>query len=421
MTRVLLSLGSNTGDRLDFLERAMTGLSRLPNVDVGRVSSVYETPAHRPAAAPADWDQPFFNIAALVHTSLPPHDLLAATQAIEQDLGRHDGERWAPRPIDIDIVTYGAQQIDDDRLTLPHPLAHTREFVLAPAAEIAPDLVIPGCGASVLALRRGLLRTQPAWMQIVNATHDSFSGDGTLAGRFPEFDNTVNYIDVGAESTRPGAVRIDPDEEWRRLAPVLETCSGTGFVRPKISVDTCNPVTATRSLDLGVDVINDVAGLSTPAMIDAVAGRDCDVVVMHSLVVPADPNVTLPPDLDPVRAVIDWFETKIETLETAGIPARRLILDPGVGFGKTAAQSLALIEHVAAFAALGCRLLFGHSRKSFLQTLTKAPAADRDVETLAVSAHLADAGVELLRVHESRLHQRFWRVHSRLRLGAGQD
>ena len=410
---VLLALGANQGDRLENLEHAAAELDTLAGAAIVKISSVFETQALTPKHAPIQWDTPFYNIAITLETTLDPTSLLDATQAIERQLGRRDSERWAPRPIDIDIIAYGHECVATDRLQIPHPEALKRAFVLAPCAEIDPERRLPGCSTTLLACKRELPLQLPAWMKIVNVTPDSFSGDGQLEVPVGEADLT-NYIDLGAESTRPGASTVDPDDEWSRLEPALDHFVSTRHVRSKISVDTRNTSTARRALSMGADVINDVSGLEDDSMIDLLADASCDIVLMHSVSVPADPRQILADTADPVTEIRNWFTDRLEALDRRGINCTRMILDPGIGFGKSAEQSMQIIGRAREFCALGQRVLFGHSRKSYLQSMTDVPAAERDIETLAVSAHLADLGIDVLRVHADDLHRRFWRVHSRL-------
>jgi dihydropteroate synthase len=145
------------------------------------------------------------------------------------------------------------------------------------------------------------------------------------------------------------------------------------------------------------------------------ADAGVDVVVMHSLTVPADRTVTLAPEADPVEAVLSWSEHKLRELEAAGLKRSHVILDPGIGFGKTPAQSLALLKGARRFRELGARVLLGHSRKSFLSLFTGRDFAERDVETLAASLELARAGVDYLRVHNVEWHARALRVEAALR------
>jgi 2-amino-4-hydroxy-6-hydroxymethyldihydropteridine diphosphokinase len=148
---ILLSLGSNLGNREEYLAQARTVLA-LFEVEIRRISSITETPALMPEGAPADWNIPYLNQVLLVKTHLPPMDLLAVIKHIEADLGRKPAARWAPREIDIDILAYDDVVMVEDALTLPHPQMDAREFVLQPLAEIAPDWVHPVFGKTATEL-----------------------------------------------------------------------------------------------------------------------------------------------------------------------------------------------------------------------------------------------------------------------------
>jgi len=258
-------------------------------------------------------------------------------------------------------------------------------------------------------------------MGIINLTPDSFSDGGALdpadaiTARLELFDkNLIQSLDLGAESTRPGAVPLSPDEEWRRLEPALSFIDKRyqkRFFRPKISVDTYHASTASRALELGCDLINDVSGLSDPEMMSVLKGTECEYVLTHSLTVPADPSNTMKSE-NLILELKAWAEQKIEELINSGVHLDRIIFDPGIGFGKTPMQSLAILRRVTEFFDLPVRVLIGHSRKSFLTHAKRTPllAAERDPETLAISLRLADSGVDILRVHAADLHHRAFRA-----------
>jgi dihydropteroate synthase len=251
---------------------------------------------------------------------------------------------------------------------------------------------------------------RPALMGIVNVTPDSFSGDGVNADKAIALAEQLvkdgaDIIDIGAESTRPGATPLADEEEWARLAPVLSgIMEAPGRRRVRLSVDTRHALTASRALDLGVEIINDVSGLADHAMAQLLAGHAGDVVVMHALSIPAVTSQTLPAECDVVDELLAW-KTNITTQALAhGIAAERLIYDVGIGFGKTPKQSLELMLAAAQFQQSGGRWLFGHSRKSFLKLFTNADASMRDDLTLAFSAQLAQADVDFIRVHNVARH-----------------
>ncbi|MEO0974097.1 MAG: dihydropteroate synthase, partial [Pseudomonadota bacterium] len=173
---------------------------------------------------------------------------------------------------------------------------------------------------------------------------------------------------------------------------------------------------AARAIDLGVNVINDVSGLSSPAMLElAVAHPQVTFIAMHNLGVPADRAVTLAPDCDPYEVVRDWILRQLDGWTRAGLEPHRVIIDPGIGFGKDALQSLRLLRASGELARLGVRLLVGHSRKSFMKSLSDHDqAADRDLLTVGASLKLCDQGVDIIRVHDVPMHARAYRGWSHL-------
>lgn len=240
-----------------------------------------------------------------------------------------------------------------------------------------------------------------ALVGILNITPDSFSDGGqyldarrALAAAGRMLEDGAQMIDIGAESTRPGAIPIGHEEEWRRLSPLLPLLRGIPW-----SMDTRHPQTARKALEMGASWINDVSGFRSPAMLEAVAGAGCRLVVMHSLSVPADRQAVLAEEVDAVAEIMRWAYTHMGYMQEKGIDKKRIIFDPGIGFGKSAAHSWQVIRNASAFRALGVPLLIGHSRKSFLGE------GDRDKLTLEVSRDLAAQGVEYLRVHHVRAHR----------------
>lgn len=424
---VLLGLGSNTADRSTMMRRALRelGSGRHPFRLIAW-SGGYQSDALLPDGAPASWNQPYLNLAALIETAAEPAAVLGAVKAIERRLGRIPAERWSPRPIDIDLLADERFSFATETLSLPHRDLVARPFALLPAADLAPAWPISANGTGTT-----LGRLAAAWrvpgaapldtrrvpvvltdlVGILNLTPDSFSDGGQWtdagaaidhASRLAEAGATV--IDLGAESTRPGAAAVGAEEEWRRLAPVLTALrnrwpAGGG---PMLSVDTRHAVTAERAVGAGADWINDVTGLTDPAMIGAVRASSADLVVMHSLGVPPGP-ARLDPGSDPVDQLLAWGHDTLDRLGACGIDRGRVIIDPGIGFGKTADQTRVILAEIDRLRALGVRVLVGHSRKSFLGHWfpdLAGPAGDRDPESAALSQHLASAGADYLRIHD---------------------
>ncbi len=249
---------------------------------------------------------------------------------------------------------------------------------------------------------------KPKLMGVLNLTPDSFSDGGAFAHvdrAMAQFNQLLtdgaDIIDIGAESTRPGATSLTHEQEWARLEPVLTQLPATA----RISIDTYHPQTVVKALGLGVAMINDVGGLRDAEMRAVLSDSDCDIVVMHALTIPADKAVLWPKDTDVVAEIMTWKRKIADLAVTSGIDPQRLIFDPGIGFGKTAEQSLALLLHAAEIVGQSGRWLYGHSRKSFLTLFSDAPASERDALTLAFSVQLASAGADYLRVHAVREHR----------------
>lgn len=263
-------------------------------------------------------------------------------------------------------------------------------------------------------------RPAPQIVAIVNLTSDSFSGDGLF--RSPEkalehvaavAQSGADVIDIGAESTRPGATPLTAGEEWRRLEPFLAQIAAYDAPPCPLSLDTRHAETAEKALKTGIiSWINDVSSASDPAMPEVVARYGCRYVMTHSLSVPANPALTLPEGEDPVRHLVNWSNKMIYRCVKAGIAKENLILDPGIGFGKTTEQSITILKHINTLKAIGLPVLIGHSRKSFLkQFAPEAEAAGRDPETLALSLWLAEQKVDYMRVHNVKEHRRMLNVY----------
>lgn len=445
---LILGLGSNVGDRLAHLRLALSELNQCKALTIRQVSPIYQSDALLPPEAPDDWNQPYLNLAIRCDTTLTPEALLPLLKEIEWRIGRKPVARhWGPRVMDIDILAWENAVIQSDALTVPHESLFERPFALWPLADVAPFWVCPLMGphhgktaadiASVWGSRYDGLapfHTQqiphridaPRLVGILNVTPDSFSDGGRYTSPLTALAQAkalvaagAEIIDIGAESTAPNATLLSPEDEWARLAPVLTPLleSTQGFViPPKFSIDTRHVSTAKRALDLGVHCINDQSGLSDPAMVELIASSDSDCVIMHHLSLPASRTHVLPPNEDPLPAVLRWAESRLQHLSKANIPLSRLIVDPGIGFGKTPAQSLQLIKHCSELRALGARVLVGHSRKSFMALFTPVDAASRDIETAVISSFLANASIDYLRIHDVDATARVLRVMKALTL-----
>ncbi len=244
-------------------------------------------------------------------------------------------------------------------------------------------------------------------MGIVNVTPDSFSDGGQFDSVSAAVEHALrlaeegaDILDVGGESTRPGAAAVPLDEELRRVVPVVRELARRA--RVPISIDTSKAEVARQCLDAGAVIVNDISGLTFDADMPRVCRESpCGVIVMHIQGTPQTMQVE--PRYDNVVAeVCQHFSRRLDDLEAAGITRERIVLDPGIGFGKTAEHNLQLLSHISDFHALGRPVLIGHSRKRFLKKVLGREIEERDAGTLGVSIALASQGTDILRVHDVR-------------------
>jgi dihydropteroate synthase len=251
----------------------------------------------------------------------------------------------------------------------------------------------------------GLDMAQCHVMGIINATPDSFSDGGqALAADAAEEQGLAmitagaSILDIGGESTRPGSDPVSEDDELGRVLPVIERLVGKGAL---ISIDTRKASVMAAALDAGADVVNDVSALTHDSgALNLVAERGCPVVLMHAL---ADSRtMQANPVYDHVSIdLYDYLEARIKASLAAGIKRERIIVDPGIGFGKTLAHNLALLRDLPLFHALGCPILLGASRKRFIGTLSGEEVAScRTGGSVAAALAGARAGAQFLRVHD---------------------
>lgn len=247
----------------------------------------------------------------------------------------------------------------------------------------------------------------PAVMGIVNVTPDSFSDGGqffstasAVAQAERLLEEGADLLDIGGESTRPYAERVSEEEELRRVVPVIEALAQRTSV--PLSIDTSKARVAREALAAGAEIINDVTGLDgDPQMLTVARDTRAGICAMHMRGTPQtmqdDPRYD-----DVVAEITSYLSARRSALLAAGIDRERICLDPGIGFGKTHQHSLTLLQQCHRFHALGCPLLVGHSRKSFINWVLRDKQAERSWGTVGVSMALARQGVQVLRVHEVR-------------------
>ena len=252
-------------------------------------------------------------------------------------------------------------------------------------------------------------------MGVLNVTPDSFS-DG---GQFLDVSQAVAHglemasqgaaiIDIGGESTRPGAAVIPAGEQIRRVVPVIEGL--TDQIDVPISIDTCHVEVARAALDAGASILNDITALVDDGMAELAATAQVPVVLMHMQGTPATMQ-TDPTYDDVVGQVLHFLLARARRAESFGIPSERIWIDPGIGFGKTFEHNLLLLKHLEQFVSTNYRVLVGTSRKRFIGTITgRAEPADRVFGTAATVAMCALAGVSVVRVHDVAAMQDVLRV-----------
>jgi dihydropteroate synthase len=258
-------------------------------------------------------------------------------------------------------------------------------------------------------------------MGVLNVTPDSFSDGGqafdperAIQRALAMESDGADIIDVGAESTRPGAEPVDAAEEWRRLRPVISGLAHT--LRIPLSIDTYRAETAQRALDEGVAMVNDISALGyDPALGSIVANRRAALVLMHTRGRSRDMYLEARYD-DVVSEVARELQLSMERAIDNGVTVDRLVIDPGLGFAKTADHSMIALAHLDSFAALGRPLLSGPSRKSFLTSATgPLPPEERDWATAAAVTASVLAGAHIVRVHRVREMVQVVRVADALR------
>ncbi|KAJ6795398.1 folate synthesis bifunctional protein, mitochondrial-like [Iris pallida] len=443
---VVIALGSNVGNRIQNFNEALR-LMKKSGINVTRHGCLYET---EPAYVT---DQPLFlNSAIRGTTKLRPHELLKVLKHIERELGRTDGIRYGPRPIDLDILFYGRLKVESESLTIPHERIWERPFVVAPLVDLLGSSIDNGTeqswhslsrhsgglfevwqklGGESLIGREGMRRVLPLggslwdWskrthvMGVLNLTPDSFS-DG---GKFLDVDAAVSQarllisegadiIDIGAQSTRPFAHRVSVDEELERLVPVLDALLQLPEVEGKLlSVDTFYAEVASEAVKKGVHIVNDVSGGQLdPKILSAVGDLGVPYITMHMRGDPCtmqnDQNLQYD---DVCKQVASELYSRLNEAELAGIPAWRIILDPGIGFSKKNEHNLEILMGLESIrrelgkksvAASHAPILVGPSRKKFLgEICNRSNPVERDPATIAAITTGVLGGANIIRVH----------------------
>ncbi|ORZ18848.1 Dihydropteroate synthase-like protein [Absidia repens] len=438
----LIALGSNVGDRVANIYQALDLLEQECSSVVVDTSFLYETPPMYYTEQPA-----FLNGVCKIVTCLEPVELLAKLKHVEHAMGRTASFRNAPRPIDLDILFYDDLVMETPELTIPHASIQEREFVLWPLCDIAKGMEHPRlyktCGQLLSQLlkvtaesEQGSLKinkvipiqkdkqlwtwnSQTYIMGILNTTPDSFSDGGSyvdvdkaVQAAMQMKEDGASILDIGGMSTRPGADDDFPEEEEiRRVVPVIRRLREQGFDLP-ISVDTFRAGVAEAAVEAGASMINDISGGSRdPKMLEVMAKYKVPVCLMHmrgdAKTMMSKENTTYDND-DVVDAITQQLHALIRRALAAGVYRWNIVMDPGVGFAKTAEQDFDILRHLGDMVAEDALLegfptLMGPSRKKFIGTVTGVEdAGKRSYGTAGAVAASVAGGANILRVHDVR-------------------
>lgn len=415
---IVLSLGSNFGNRRRNFASGLDCLKRIGLADV-RISPVVESPADLPLGSPSNWNRPYLNLIALGTTDLDLESFYSACKKIQRQHGRRMTSKWEPRQLDIDIVVWGNDAAHLNGKLIPNRTTFECPFVLSPLVHLEPNFLLPFDNSKTaleFSSSQAIQFHIPLWMGIVNVTPDSFS-DGGLHMNLDTVRESVNnmissgvhIIDIGAESTRPNADALTGGEEWNRLEPMIELIQeivGNSTLGPQISIDTYHASTAEKSIRKGVDIINDVGGLQSPQMRWLARDSQKTFVAMHSVTLPVNPDIGIDSTADAVELFENWVQKKQKLWDESQLDRSRIVIDPGIGFGKSSLQNLHLMRSTNRLRQLGYRIMIGHSRKRFMKSFAKFESADLDLETIGASLQMCSQGVDILRVHNVEANMR---------------
>jgi len=257
-------------------------------------------------------------------------------------------------------------------------------------------------------------------MGILNATPDSFSDGGLYEGTEAAVERALeieregaDILDIGGESTRPGAEAVSAEEEKRRVVPLIAALKGRLSI--PISIDTRKREVAEAALEAGASRINDVEGFRDPGMRELAAVSGVSLFCMHMQGVPETMQQEPSYPEGVVAHLCQWMERRAEELLRAGVKGERIVFDPGIGFGKTVADNLKILQNLDKLRSVGFPLLIGASRKSFMSKMLQKPPLELLPATLAVNAAAAFAGVDYIRVHDVAAHRDMAEVIGRIK------
>ncbi|RMZ73305.1 Dihydropteroate synthase [Pyrenophora seminiperda CCB06] len=437
--RAFIALGSNIGNRVAMIEQACKEMESTGKIHITRTSSLWESKA----MYVLDQDS-FVNGACEIATPLSPIQLLNELQKIEQKMGRVKLIDKGPRNVDLDILLYDNVTYLDERLEIPHKHMLEREFVLRPLCELITEekqqdfpfklslqsylKTLPPPGEPLVRLTplapdlspisSAQISLNTRIMAILNTTPDSFSDGGQFYNRGnallektmrERIEAGATIIDIGGQSTRPGAIQVSVEEELARVLPAVKLMRSIPEATDiTVSIDTYFGVVAEEAIKAGAHLINDVsAGTMDDTMLPTMAKLGCTVCLMHMRGTPGTMNNTemmsYPDGI--VETVGRELLGRVRAAEMAGVRRWRIILDPGIGFAKTHNHNLELLrrqDELMRYPGLeGMPWLVGTSRKAFIGQITGVKDAYKRTWGTAVAISAAiQGGVDIVRVHD---------------------
>lgn len=378
---VVLGLGTNVGERLAHLRRALALLKGHPKITVNHVSPVYESKAQLPAHTPSSWNLPYFNVAVTCKTDLSPYRLLDELQQIEQLMGSKKYGTWSPRNIDIDILMWGDIKVESAQLNIPHKHLYDRPFMLWPLLDLYstwdyPHKLVEQWGSrfdgkAPFGTFQLPYRIEGSRMiGVINTTAHASLEDAVVQAKYL-FNN-------GAE-----VLAITPEQKWQDLEVLLEQLNvfwkGKEY-GPELCIDVSCPEVAARAVKAGVHWINDIAGFRDSQMIAEVRDTNVKLLCMQRL----------PIAQDPIDSIVEWGQADIKRLVKQGINKKQIILDPGIGIAKTYEQNLVLIKRCAELKRVGVPISFG---------IDSTAAQQYEVEIPIMATYLFNESIDYIRTH----------------------
>jgi dihydroneopterin aldolase/2-amino-4-hydroxy-6-hydroxymethyldihydropteridine diphosphokinase/dihydropteroate synthase len=419
---VYLALGSNIENRYENILRALSELKLFSFIK--NTSFLYETPPKYVIEQPK-----FLNLVCMILTKLNPIELLEKIKQIETKLGRQNTIRYGPRIIDIDILFYDNLIFnikEPTELIIPHPKLQERDFVLGPFLDLSPNYIHPILNKSILELFKELteislkkilpfnfgnylwkLGDKTFIMGILNITPDSFS-DG---GKYFESNNAIkrvkemielgiDIVDIGGQSTRPGATLISAEEELSRILPILKIIR-KNFPNILISIDTFYSKVAKEAIENGANMINDItAGTFDEEMFTICSKLKVPIILMHMKGTPQTMQ-SLTEYNNLIEEIKQFLLNRSMIAQERGIYRWNIIIDPGIGFAKNMDHNLKILKYGSQFSTLGFPILYGPSRKKFIGIITKKEnPSERIMGTAAACTAAIQQGADIIRIHD---------------------